>query len=79
MKLNGGTVLILCNWYHRQTIISNADSIIDFSNHFNTNTKINANKYHPEYDILPINSSSRRVLAIDNALGVAYVSKEIDY
>lgn len=31
------------------------------------------------YDIFPVNSSPRRVLAVDSAVGVTLVSEETDY
>lgn len=31
------------------------------------------------HDILPVNSTPRRVLAVDSAISVALVSKETDY
>lgn len=31
------------------------------------------------HDILPVNSTPRRVLAVDSAMSVALVSKETDY
>lgn len=32
-----------------------------------------------KYDILPVNSTPRRVLAVDSAVGVTLVSEETDY